>query len=199
LKEAKLSTFLSQDQQSREGDPEVFLSGQVTDAQSRINLTQWVEASDGKGPPRLSAAVQLSLSRLFSVLGLPGQELDAMGTSLGDCDAGRAPSGAGHSAQSRRSFATPAQGNCNGWGLRPETAARLAPTPSILPEPTPLNLNTANAEVIYAAVPGVDFSSALKIRSKSRCFSFWQPVGCRQGFGRQKPRLKPIFSGIAVL
>ena len=36
LKEAKLSTFLSQDQQLREGDPEVFLSGQVTDAQSRI-------------------------------------------------------------------------------------------------------------------------------------------------------------------
>jgi general secretion pathway protein K len=78
LKEAKLSTFLAQDQQLREGDPEVFLSGQVTDAQSRLNLTEWLEPNDGKGPARFSANMQLRMARLFGVLGLPGTELEVM-------------------------------------------------------------------------------------------------------------------------
>jgi general secretion pathway protein K len=162
LKEAKLSTFLSQDQQLREGDPEVFLSGQVTDAQSRINLTQWVEPSDGKGPPRLSAKVQLSLSRLFSVLGLPGQELDTLAQAwLAATQAARLRV-QGTAPKAGAALLPQHTGQLQWLGVRPETAARLAPFLTILPEPTPLNLNTANAEVIYAAVPGVDFSSAQK-------------------------------------
>jgi len=75
LKEAKLSTFLAQDQQLREGDPEVFLSGQITDAQSRINLTNWFEASDGKVSAKMNEPIQLALIRLFDVLDLPRSEL----------------------------------------------------------------------------------------------------------------------------
>ena len=170
LKEAKLSTFLSQDQQLREGDPEVFLSGQVTDAQSRINLTQWVEASDGKGTPRLSATVQLSLTRLFSVLGLPAQELDTLAQGwLSATVAARLR--VQNSAQSTTSSASQNGGaillplkiaQLQWLGLKAETVASLTPYLTILPEPTPLNLNTASAEVIYAAVPGLDFSSAQK-------------------------------------
>lgn len=187
LKEAKLSTFLSQDKQLREGDPEVFLSGQVTDAQSRMNLTQWVEPSDGKGPPRLSANMQLSLSRLFSVLGLPATELETMARGwLAATHAARQrtlnnpsnPSNsqliAGNSAGINGAQAT--TGGALGasallpqhiaqlqWlGVQAQTVASLAPYLTILPEPTPLNLNTASAEVIYAAVPGLDLSSAQK-------------------------------------
>ena len=46
VQESKLSTFLSQDQQWREGDAEVFLSGQIPDAQSRMNVMNLIE--DGK-------------------------------------------------------------------------------------------------------------------------------------------------------
>jgi general secretion pathway protein K len=185
LKEAKLSTFLSQDKQLREGDPEVFLSGQVTDAQSRINLTQWVEPNDGNGPPRLSANVQLSLSRLFAVLGLPSAELETLARGwLAATQAARQrtlinPSNnSGNSAGNKagNNGAQAASGGALGasallpqhmaqlqWlGIQAQTVASLTPYLTILPEPTPLNLNTASAEVIYAAVPGLDLSSAQK-------------------------------------
>jgi len=188
LKEAKLSTFLSQDKQLREGDPEVFLSGQVTDAQSRMNLTQWVEPSDGKGPPRLSANMQLSLSRLFSVLGLPATELETMARGwLAATHAARQrtlnnpsnPSNSAGNSASNSAGINGAQAATGGdlgasallpqhiaqlqWlGVQAQTVASLAPYLTILPEPTPLNLNTASVEVIYAAVPGLDLSSAQK-------------------------------------
>jgi general secretion pathway protein K len=46
---------------------------------------------------------------------------------------------------------------------------RLAPHLSILPEPSPLNVNTASAEVLYAAVPGLELSTAQKfVQQRSR-------------------------------
>jgi general secretion pathway protein K len=169
LKEAKLSTFLSQDKQLREGDPEVFLSGQVIDAQSRMNLSQWVEASEGNGPPRMSANMQLSMSRLFGVLGLPSAELETLAKGwLAATQAARQRTlGMGAQASagviSGTTSLLPQQIAQLQWlGIQPDTVASLAPYLTILPEPTPLNLNTASAEVIYASVPGLDLSSAQK-------------------------------------
>ena len=170
LKEAKLSTFLSQDQQLREGDPEVFLSGQVTDAQSRINLANWFENSDTKKPGRLSDAMQLTLVRLFIALGLPGAELEVLSRDwLAASQAARlraqtkAPNGTPSGEGQSRSALLPQQISQLQWlGLSQETLVSLAPHLSILPEPTPLNLNTASAEVIYASVPGLDLASAQK-------------------------------------
>ena len=45
VQESKLSSFLSQDQQWREDDAEVFLSGRITDAQSRMNLANLTTVS----------------------------------------------------------------------------------------------------------------------------------------------------------
>ena len=184
LKEAKLSNFLSQDQQLREGDPEVFLSGQVTDAQSRINLTQWVEASDGQGPPRVSPSVQLSLTRLFGLLGLPQQELESMArgwlaatqsarTRVLRTSQSTSPNSPQNTAQSASPIAGAAMlpqriAQLQWLGASADTVGRLAPYLTILPEPTPVNLNTASAEVIYASVPGLDFNSAQKfVQSRS--------------------------------
>ena len=165
LKEAKLSTFLAQDQQLREGDPEVFLSGQITDAQSRINLTNWLEASDGKVSAKMNEPLQLALARLFNVLDLPRVELDRL------APAWRA---AAQSARlSNPAMGQTSQGVANGvyllpqqitqlqWlGLSPDTVQRLMPFVTILPEATPINLNTASAEVIYATVPGLELTAA---------------------------------------
>ena len=170
LKEAKLSTFLAQDQQLREGDPEVFLSGQVTDAQSRINLANWFENSDAKKPGQLSDAMQLTLVRLFIALGLPGAELEVLSREwLAASQAARlrsqtkAANGTPSDGGQSRSALLPQQVSQLQWlGLSRETLLSLAPHLSILPEPTPLNLNTASAEVIYASVPGLDLASAQK-------------------------------------
>jgi len=165
LKEAKLSTFLAQDQQLREGDPEVFLSGQITDAQSRINLTNWFEAGDGKVSAKMNEPMQLALVRLFNVLDLPRAELERLAAAW------RA---AAQSARlSNPAMGQPSQGMASGasllpqqitqlqWlGLSADTVQRLSPHVTILPEVTPVNLNTASAEVIYATVPGLDLAAA---------------------------------------
>ena len=166
LQEAKLSTFLAQDQQVREGDPEVFLSGQVTDAQSRINLRNWFEATDGQRGGQLNPAVQMSLSRLFNVLGVPASELSLLSQGwLAASVAARSPvAGQGTSGAANSPSGTallPQQISQLQWlGLSQASVQRLAPYLTILPEVTPVNLNTASAEVIYASVPGLDLAAA---------------------------------------
>ena len=174
LKEAKLSAFLAQDQQLREGDPEVFLSGQITDVQSRINLTNWIEASDSKGPPQFNQPMQIALVRLFNVLGLPLLELERLAQAwrtasqaakLAKPEVGQAvvnlPSGAALLPQQMAQLQ---------WlGLSPDTVQRLSPFVTILPQPTPVNLNTASAEVIYATVLGLDLATAQQfVQQRSR-------------------------------
>jgi general secretion pathway protein K len=165
LKEAKLSTFLAQDQQLREGDPEVFLSGQITDAQSRINLTNWFEASDGKVSAKMNEPMQLALVRLFNVLDLPRTELERLATAWrAAAQSARVSNPAmGQASEGMASGASllPQQITQLQWlGLSADTAQRLSPYVTILPEVTPVNLNTASAEVIYATVPGLDLAAA---------------------------------------
>jgi general secretion pathway protein K len=76
VQESKLSTFLSQDQQWREGDAEVFLSGQITDAQSRMNVMNLIE--DSKVSPKMLAR----FAALFERLNLPLDELQNLATQL---------------------------------------------------------------------------------------------------------------------
>ncbi len=165
LQEAKLSTFLAQDQQLREGDPEVFLSGQVTDAQSRLNLSNWYEAADGQRMGQLNPSMQAALSRLFSVLGLPASELTLLSREwLAAAQASRTPLGATSASSGSNTAGAallPQQVPQLQWlGLSRDTVTRLAPHITILPEVTPVNLNTASAEVIYASVPGLDLAAA---------------------------------------
>ena len=174
LKEAKLSTFLAQDQQLREGDPEVFLSGQMTDAQSRINLTNWTEGNDSKGNTQLNETMQIALVRLFKVLDLPLIELERLG------QAWRAASQAAKLAKPEVGQALtntapgtallPQQITQLQWlGVSRETVQRLAPFVTILPQATPVNLNTASAEVIYAMVLGLDLATAQQfVQQRSR-------------------------------
>jgi general secretion pathway protein K len=174
LKEAKLSTFLAQDQQLREGDPEVFLSGQMTDAQSRINLTNWTEGNDSKGNTQLNETMQIALVRLFRVLDLPLIELERLG------QAWRAASQAAKLAKPEvgQALANTAPGTAllpqqitqlQWLGVSRETVQRLAPFVTILPQATPVNLNTASAEVIYAMVLGLDLATAQQfVQQRSR-------------------------------
>jgi general secretion pathway protein K len=148
LKEAKLSSFLAQDQQLREGDPEVFLSGQVTDAQSRLNLANWTDAADAKGKAQLLEPMQKAMVRLFNVLGLPRSELEAMSAAWLAAAKGQGNLMPQNVAQLQ-------------WlGLSKTSVQRLSPFVTLLPESTPLNLNTASAEAIYASLPGLDLASA---------------------------------------
>ena len=150
VQESKLSTFLSQDQQWREGDPEVFLSGQIIDAQSRLNLTSLLE--DGKPVP----AAQAAWTRLFERLNLPLSELQLLLRGWSQAmNSAQAPGKTGTGAL------LPQRLDQLTWlGLNPATVNRLRPYATVLPTATPVNLNTAPEVVLEAVVPGLDPAGA---------------------------------------
>jgi general secretion pathway protein K len=158
VQESKLSTFLSQDQQWREGDAEVFLSGQITDAQSRMNVMNLVE--DGQiSPPALAR-----FAALFERLGLPLAELQTLAQQLqASLQANKVDQASTNRAtpNPRPAALMPQQAAQLVWlGLSPGTLAALQPHITVLPEATPVNLNTASAEVLSAVLPGMDLASA---------------------------------------
>ena len=157
VQESRLSTFLSQDQQWREGDPDIYLSGQIMDAQSRLNLASFVE--DGKPSPIALRA----WTRLFERLDLPMAELDALAQLWPQALAAaqdKTPSAEGASSAPL----LPQRLEQLVWvGLSTDTIAQLRPYATVLPAPTPVNLNTAAAPVLEAVVPGLDAASARQL------------------------------------
>jgi general secretion pathway protein K len=156
VQESKLSTFLSQDQQWREGDPEVYLSGQIVDAQSRLNLASLLE--DGKPTPAALAA----WTRLFERLALPMPELQSLLQGWPRAVAAAAQPGSGtRAAPAADAPLLPQRLEQLTWlGLSPATTERLRPYATVLPVATPVNLNTAPELVLEAVVPGLDAAGA---------------------------------------
>ena len=149
LAEARLSSFLSTDEnKSADAGPDAFLSGRIEDAQARFNLRNVVS---GKAEDLRAAA------RIFQAAGLTGSLAQQL--------------------QVRLSYAvTPAsapQGDVPllpirleqlRWlGLSDEQITRLGALAVILPQQTPVNVNTASREVLAALFDGMDIGSADRI------------------------------------
>ncbi len=157
VQESKLSTFLSQDQQWREGDAEVFLSGHITDAQSRLNLRNLL-ANGQVSTPELTA-----WARLFERLNLPPSQLERLAHQWALAQSGETPSAS--KAVANAPLVPQRTAQLVWLGLSPATVLTLEPFITVLPEPTPLNLNTAPAEVLMASLPGLDLASARQLVS----------------------------------
>jgi general secretion pathway protein K len=157
LREARLSTFLAA--QSGGGGAEVmdgdnvFLSGLIGDQQALLNVNNLLEAG------RISETGYRSFQRLFELLGLPASELNRLAENLrfasdistDNRSASQAP-------------LMPQRVEQLVWlGLSPATVATLEPYVTLLPARTPVNLNTAAAEVIYAAVGGISQAEAQEL------------------------------------
>jgi len=156
LEEARLSTFLAADRNVAQQDDasadiqDAFLSGQIIDMQSRLNLANLVNGTT------VHEATLAQFSRLFTQLGLPAQELSTLVQALR-----QAQEPAAGSANAPLMPQTPAQ---LGWlGVSAATLAALAPHVALLPERKPVNLNTAGVEVLLAAIEGLDLAGANKI------------------------------------
>ena len=156
LQEARLATFLAADRNiSVEGsDAEnVFLSGQITDLQAKLNVNNLVEA----GVPQQNQVA--AFGRLFTVLNLPQSQLQTLYTNLQfalDMNV--------ENLSARQSALPPQRLEELEWlGLPAETIAALAPYVTMLPGRTMLNLNTASAEAIYAVTPGIAMADAQKV------------------------------------
>jgi len=153
LAEARLSTFLAVDTAHVEDAPEAFLSGSITDMQARYNLRRLVDNGqvvDGE---------VLVLQRLFDSIGVAPDLAERIAAGL------------------RNASATPGTKDAPPDApLMPETIAQLAwfgidagslqsmaPYVVLLPERTPVNLNTAPREVIAAVISGLDLGGAERL------------------------------------
>jgi len=156
LEQARLSTFLAADRNnasSEDATENAFLSGQIIDLQSRLNVTNLVRAGKVDEPSRLA------FERLFELLNLPDSELDVMIENLSLIQ-DRSPEGLANSAVPL----APQELDQLSWvGLSASSIARLRPYVTILPVATPVNLNTASAEVIYACVPEFEMVDAMRL------------------------------------
>ncbi|MBO9648633.1 MAG: type II secretion system minor pseudopilin GspK [Variovorax sp.] len=198
LAEAKLSSFLAADKNVTsdmlEGVPDAFLSGQIIDAQSKLNVMNLV--ADGKPVESAVAA----FTKLFQLLDLPAGEVGVLVSNLQLAlpPAATASSSGTTGSTTTTTGTTPATSttgttgttgttttsNTPGtgplipqhtyqlvWlGLSSSTAAALEPYVTVLPVRTALNLNTASAEAIYASAPKLDMASAKRLverRSRS--------------------------------
>lgn len=150
LAEARLSSFLAADRDPTASDlPEVFLSGAIEDLQARFNVSALV---DGEG--QVDALQVAALQRLADLAGAPGDTAQRLADGLA---AALAEDGADAPLLPQR-FAQ------LGWlGIDAATLAQLAPYATLLPQATPVNVNTAPREVLVAAIDGLDLGSAERI------------------------------------
>lgn len=159
LAEARLSSFLAAGESSTDTDREAFLSGQIVDLQSRLNVMNLASGDPVKAFARFE--------RLFSLLNLPNAELGALQRNLVRAQAAMSGS-ATDAAGGGDAPLLPRRFDQLSWlGLSPATLQLLRPYVTVLPTeaqlPTRINLNTASAEVIYAAVPELDLAAAQRL------------------------------------
>lgn len=161
LAEARLSTFLAAESGSADEGPEAFLSGSLHDAQAQYNLRHLL---GGTEVPALELRV---LERLCEGAGVPP------GTALLISQKLRRAYPAPATAASTGAPGTDSGGplplqprnldQLRWFGLSAETIERLRPVLTLLPERTPVNLNTAPREVIAALFDGMDLASAERL------------------------------------
>jgi general secretion pathway protein K len=159
LAEARLSTFLAADRDNTDEAPDAFLSGVITDAQSRYNLANL--ASGGKVVP-----VELTtLQRLCEFVGVSVAVADQIAESLRQAGPQAAEAAAtGNVGQPLDPPILPTRMQELAWlGVDAATIAKLQPFVTILPATTPVNLNTAPKEVIAAVIERGDLASAERI------------------------------------
>lgn len=157
LAPARLSTFLAAERGqalvSDENDPdqEAFLAGGMQDLQARLNVTNLIDGGKLHEPSRAAWA------RLFEHLNLPEQELDGMAQRLLQATlAVRKP-------DPKADLMPQTVADLVWLGLSPTTLQAITPFVTLLPARTPVNLNTATAEVLLASVPGLDMAKARQL------------------------------------
>lgn len=159
LQEARLSSFLAADSSNTTTDlapdtMDAFLSGQIVDLQSKMNVNNLVDAGGGVNEEQLRA-----FQRLFEMLNLPQDELAKLAENLRFAN------------MPTRVTPVPPQAPLQpqrvpelAWlGVSPQTLAVLEPYVTVLPtNAARVNVNTASAEAI-AAEGNIDLADAQRL------------------------------------
>jgi len=184
LAESRVSSFMAADRSNAEGGPPAFLSGYITDAQSRYNLTNLVSA--GKVAP-----LELeTLERLCQAIGVDGSVAARIANGLRDAITSTTRSGSNAAAP-----LLPRTVQQLTWlGIDAASVSALQPYVVLLPFATPVNVNTASREVLTAAIQGMDPSSADRLIRLSQRTPFKDMVS----FNAQVQSFAPIKANLDV-
>jgi general secretion pathway protein K len=156
LAEARLSSFLAADRDNNsvaENDSlDAFLSGSITDAQSRWNLRRLINAEGKSDPAELKV-----LQRLCDQGGATGDCAERIAGALAKAWPGTGSTSVTAIAPQRLSQLA--------WlGIDADTIKRIEPWVDVLPDAqAKVNVNTAPAEVIAAAVDGMTLGNAQRL------------------------------------
>jgi general secretion pathway protein K len=179
LEEARLSSFLAADRNATADTDagseamEAFLSGQIIDLQSLLNVNNLAE--NGK----LSEPDVRIFTRLFEVLGLPPAQLDQLAENLRLASDISGTNGANPMAP-----LLPQQAQQLVWlGIPAQTVAALQPYVTVLPARTQVNLNTASAEVIYASLDALSMADAQRLVAVRAQTPFRSPADAKKAIG----------------
>lgn len=158
LQEARLSSFLSAlpdgSGNTAEDDKlaqQVLLSGHIVDLQSRLNVSNLLAGE------QLDAKTVIAFERLFDVLGVPPAQLSLLTQGL------LAAQRQSSSNTSSSALMPQRLGQLTWLGLSPQALQTLSPHITVLPTRTPVNLNTASVQVLYASVPGLSMAAAQRL------------------------------------
>jgi general secretion pathway protein K len=148
------------------------IAGSIEDAQARMNLRNLI-GLDGKVADRELEA----LRRLCTLLALPGATADLIAVAMVES---RGPTAGtpGDSPTTVRPLMLMLPQDLYGVrGLDPQAAAKLVPYVAILLDaPTPINVNTASAEVIAARI-GIPLAAARALVAERERLGYFIDVG----------------------
>lgn len=152
LQESRLSTFLAADQNNTGGmtaedSIDAFLSGQVIDAQSKLNIYNLVDKGTVSQPDFAA------FSRLFNLMNIPVNELENLTQQI--------KLATDTESSNPTTPLMPQRFNQLIWlGLSKTTLQKIAPYIQLIKERTTVNLNTAPAEVIFSSIPDLQIADA---------------------------------------
>ena len=165
LEESRLSTFLAVDKSNADDGPEAFLSGNITDAQSRYNLRNLVALNQKTGQLEVVATELATLGKLCETANIETGVAQRIAAGMRDAVAADSPPGGTTSATSTAAAPLlPRSIEQLTWlGVDAGSILALRPYIVLLPEVTALNVNTASREVLAAVVDRLDVSSAERL------------------------------------
>jgi len=208
LAETKLSSFLSADgNHSAEGGPEAYLSGQISDAEGKYNLYNLVIDTSASGSTTARFDEINRLKILCRAIGIPEATADTLGAGMKESYSAQqnASTGTGAGNQSGNSVLMPVQLDDLAWyGIDPKVLKLLEPFVQLLPPAngqapalTTINANTAPAEVLMAALPGISRAQAQQIVLARQTHPFtkltdiWLAMGSSAATGWAPPQGDP--------
>ena len=154
LAEARLSTFLAADKSNTDDGPEAFLSGSITDAQSRYNLRNLVDA--GLVVPAELAVLQ----RLFESITVPFDVAARIATGMNRA-LNETPTGT--EVDANPPLLPQSVSQLTWLGVDEATIRLMAPYVVLLPVRTTVNINTAPAQVLAAVIDKLDLGGAERL------------------------------------